>query len=377
MTTTYKDFEATIQPTAEDRIITAVISTDCIDRDGEVIQAKALDLGNYRDNPVVLQSHKLSELPVGRAVSIAYKGPRLIASVRFSDTPRGNECLQLYKEGVLNAFSVGFTATDVGPPTGKEIAARPELRNCRAVIRKGELLEFSVVAVPANPEALVMARTKGINIPEWVEKPKAAKPDPAEVDDEPDEDDKPIKAGHYVEWGKGMSGGAGKVVSVHKTGKVPGVAESVECSEDEPGAKVKCYKAVDDKWKPTDKMMGHQCKALSRIPHPLDDEPDEDDVKPETKSASPYGCCPKCGAPVKFRERRTNGNDECEKGHTYPSSEAVECVESKSLPPLPAVCMTPLQLKAMITTSIVESLDATGLVSASHQRITDRMTGAV
>lgn len=36
-----------------------------------------------------------------------------------------------------------------------------------------------------------------------------------------------------------------------------------------------------------------------------------------------YGYCPKCGAPSVSRERRPDGNDECENGHTYPSKDAV------------------------------------------------------
>ncbi len=34
------------------------------------------------------------------------------------------------------------------------------------------------------------------------------------------------------------------------------------------------------------------------------------------------GYCPKCQAPGRWRERRPFGNDTCENGHTYPSSEA-------------------------------------------------------
>ncbi len=36
-----------------------------------------------------------------------------------------------------------------------------------------------------------------------------------------------------------------------------------------------------------------------------------------------YGYCPYCAAPGVERERRPNGNDKCEAGHTYPSSLAV------------------------------------------------------
>lgn len=36
-----------------------------------------------------------------------------------------------------------------------------------------------------------------------------------------------------------------------------------------------------------------------------------------------YGFCPTCGAGGVTRERRPNGNDNCERGHTYPSKDAL------------------------------------------------------
>ena len=36
-----------------------------------------------------------------------------------------------------------------------------------------------------------------------------------------------------------------------------------------------------------------------------------------------YGYCPQCGGLGMSRERRLNGNDRCENGHSYPSSTAV------------------------------------------------------
>ena len=35
-----------------------------------------------------------------------------------------------------------------------------------------------------------------------------------------------------------------------------------------------------------------------------------------------YGYCPRCGGLGMSRERRLNGNDRCENGHSYPSSTA-------------------------------------------------------
>jgi len=36
-----------------------------------------------------------------------------------------------------------------------------------------------------------------------------------------------------------------------------------------------------------------------------------------------FGFCPICGKPGKSRERRPNGDDRCEDGHAYPSSNAL------------------------------------------------------
>jgi hypothetical protein len=41
------------------------------------------------------------------------------------------------------------------------------------------------------------------------------------------------------------------------------------------------------------------------------------------KKPSYYGHCPICGARVKTRERRINGNDTCMNGHVFPSKDAV------------------------------------------------------
>jgi hypothetical protein len=43
---------------------------------------------------------------------------------------------------------------------------------------------------------------------------------------------------------------------------------------------------------------------------------------PNLFEKKPYGLCPKCKAKGVYRERRPNGNDKCENGHTYPSKTA-------------------------------------------------------
>jgi len=45
--------------------------------------------------------------------------------------------------------------------------------------------------------------------------------------------------------------------------------------------------------------------------------------KLKTVPLAPYGFCPICGAPGVLRERRPDGNDRCNQGHTYPSRSSV------------------------------------------------------
>jgi len=44
----------------------------------------------------------------------------------------------------------------------------------------------------------------------------------------------------------------------------------------------------------------------------------------KTKMDAPYGYCPVCGEKGYLRERRIDGNDQCAKGHTYPSKNALK-----------------------------------------------------
>ena len=44
-----------------------------------------------------------------------------------------------------------------------------------------------------------------------------------------------------------------------------------------------------------------------------------------------YGLCPKCGENVSIRERRPNGNDNCENGHVFPSIETLPYEKGKEM----------------------------------------------
>ncbi|MCC7494867.1 MAG: HK97 family phage prohead protease [Fimbriimonadaceae bacterium] len=137
----------------------ALISAESCDRDGELLLAAGCDLAAYRANPVVLWSHDPSIPPIGRAVEVwAEPGVGVWAINEFAATPFAQEIAQLYREGFLHAFSVGFRVLEAGRGTAQG----------QAVVRRWELLEQSAVAVPANPAALTVAAEAGNKAADWL-----------------------------------------------------------------------------------------------------------------------------------------------------------------------------------------------------------------
>ena len=87
---------------------------------------------------------------------------RVLAKYQVSDkTQEAREVWDLLRDGILQAHSIGFTSHAASPPAAEELRTRPDWAGARLLHRDWELLEFSVVGVPANPEALTLAVAKG------------------------------------------------------------------------------------------------------------------------------------------------------------------------------------------------------------------------
>lgn len=136
--------KATIEEKQADEF-TAIASSSVVDRQGEVIDQSGWDLKNFKDNPILLWMHDHTK-PLGKATRVwldkTGKEPVLkFKGVISTATEWGRAAKQLVDEGILNSFSVGFRANDIDDNT----------------ITKAELYEISLVTVPANPEARIVA----------------------------------------------------------------------------------------------------------------------------------------------------------------------------------------------------------------------------
>jgi HK97 family phage prohead protease len=155
-----------IDPATGMNDISFVISTAAVDRESDIISVEGWELDNYKKNPVVLWAHDYYSPPIGRATEVKVDGDALVATDRFTPedvNPFGAMIYRMVKGGFLKATSVGFQPIEW--TYSEEHNGYDFLRN--------ELLEHSVVPVPANPEALVMASAAGIDLrpmKEWVER---------------------------------------------------------------------------------------------------------------------------------------------------------------------------------------------------------------
>lgn len=139
----------------EKPVMDFIASDDSIDRYNEVIEQNGWQLENFRANPVIPDCHDYSSIAriLGRAVSVSAASGKLLNRVEFClDNPLGNMAYKMAKNGFINSQSVGFipiewTNGDAGEPD--------------RTYTKCELLEISLVVVPANPGATVEATAIG------------------------------------------------------------------------------------------------------------------------------------------------------------------------------------------------------------------------
>lgn len=151
----------------EDRRIPFVLSTYTKDRHGTVLNQDGWELDNYRQNPVVAYQHNLTgnlcqapdpDFIIGKSVKIGCEGygqdRKLVAEAEFEPPEINALAEKIFRKciyGSLSRTSVGFVETVRGHfGSGDEMAGFP---NETYYFGGQELLEWSVVNIPSNPDA--------------------------------------------------------------------------------------------------------------------------------------------------------------------------------------------------------------------------------
>ncbi len=142
------------QVDVERRQLVILGTTPTKDRYGDIVEPKGADLRAFRRNPVFLWAHNYSQPPIGKSINEKIGDEGIEYTIQFADTEFAKEIFGLYRDGFLNAASIGFIPLEYEPVSSDSYGYR---------YTKWEQLELSGVPVPANPDALALAVKRGMS----------------------------------------------------------------------------------------------------------------------------------------------------------------------------------------------------------------------
>jgi HK97 family phage prohead protease len=149
-----------METSTSQRMISGIVCTDSLDMEGEVVVPAGLDTSYFPERvKAVYLNHNYDELPVAkcRKMVINDRGQMFCQTV-IARGGLGDDLLSLMEEGILNGLSIGFVTTTSTPPKPEE----DRYRGAKAVVRSAKLLEYSIVSMPCNPDALIEFVSKGL-----------------------------------------------------------------------------------------------------------------------------------------------------------------------------------------------------------------------
>jgi HK97 family phage prohead protease len=128
-----------------------VMSTQETDRDGDVVFTAGIDSAQFMKNPIALLNHR-SDQPIGTWGALSKKPKSLegdVSLIEEGKVEKADEAAALIASGILRACSIGFI-----PKTIKRIVMENGEPTWSWEIIECELVECSIVSIPANPMAL-------------------------------------------------------------------------------------------------------------------------------------------------------------------------------------------------------------------------------
>ena len=159
-----KQYDSEVKIVEGERALNVTITTNDVDRSGDIVEPKGAKLTNYRKNPVVLMAHDYQGLPIGKASELNRSDNGITAKVTFpaeGTYPLADTIYSMYKQKFMKAWSIGFIPIKsediVDDEKGEKIGRGRRFKTW-------ELLEFSACAVPNNPNSLSNMVSKGINV---------------------------------------------------------------------------------------------------------------------------------------------------------------------------------------------------------------------
>ncbi|WP_407107249.1 HK97 family phage prohead protease [Rhodococcus aetherivorans] len=132
----------------ENKTVRFRISDDSVDRYGERVEQSSWNFKNFLKNPILLWGHNPydAENVLGTVSDLSVEDDGTYATAHFDEdiNPKAALIFKQILKGTLRTVSVGFVPHTID--TEDDIP----------VLKDNELLELSVVAIPANPNAIAL-----------------------------------------------------------------------------------------------------------------------------------------------------------------------------------------------------------------------------
>lgn len=155
---------------------TAVITSETLDRDGEVLIPSGMNSKEFEKNPTLFWNHDYA-VPVGRNVALKRREKDILGEFVFAKRPDGyageffpEVAAALVGQGIVNAVSVGAMPEENGIRKATDVDRKRYGGRVERIISRWKLLEVSLAPLQANPEAVITAVRKGFCSPEGARK---------------------------------------------------------------------------------------------------------------------------------------------------------------------------------------------------------------
>ena len=151
-----------------------VIAANETSRNGDELNLRGISFKNYRKNPVVLWAHDSYQgIPIAKTLKIGHDDQgRIEADFEFnSEDEFAARVENAWNGGFIRAASIRFMPTKVVEMLDEQG------RVDRLRIEESELLEWSLVPIPADPDA-VRAAARAMNLPEEIFRGIVPEPEP-------------------------------------------------------------------------------------------------------------------------------------------------------------------------------------------------------
>ena len=147
----FKSTKAPASWNPESRSARFVMSAQAKDRDGDIVMSQGIDITEFQKNPVCLLNHRSADL-IGTWGNVSkgsdfMEGDAILGPA--GTTPEIDKAAGLISAGLLRASSIGFI-----PKTVKRMVLEDGTPTWSFEVIECELVECSIVTIPANPMAL-------------------------------------------------------------------------------------------------------------------------------------------------------------------------------------------------------------------------------